>query len=114
MKTEPDSRAMHTRLEASLLKIRAAHDNNDTNEELQTTDDLTPPAQDCAHHWIIETPQGKTSHGRCKCCGREKLFRNSGVTLSKEYTMEETGKRKLLYGSRDRSSIIDADNIISD
>src|SRR3989337_4407616 len=31
----------------------------------------------CKHHWLIETPRGTTSKGRCKRCGAEREFRNS-------------------------------------
>ncbi len=31
----------------------------------------------CRHHWIIGTPRGTLSSGRCKRCGEERLFRNS-------------------------------------
>lgn len=31
----------------------------------------------CQHHWLIETPRGATSQGRCKRCGEEREFRNS-------------------------------------
>ena len=31
----------------------------------------------CRHHWIIETPQGALSNGRCKRCGEGREFRNS-------------------------------------
>ena len=31
----------------------------------------------CRHHWVIESPQGATSQGRCKHCGELKEFRNS-------------------------------------
>jgi len=31
----------------------------------------------CRHHWIIETPRGALSDGRCKICGEERQFRNS-------------------------------------
>jgi hypothetical protein len=33
----------------------------------------------CQHHWLIETPRGATSHGRCKRCGEEREFRNSAT-----------------------------------
>ncbi len=33
----------------------------------------------CQHHWLIETPQGATSRGRCKRCGEEREFRNSAT-----------------------------------
>ena len=28
-------------------------------------------------HWVIEPPNGPTSLGKCKKCGKEKEFRNS-------------------------------------
>lgn len=31
----------------------------------------------CQHHWIIDTPRGAMSDGRCKVCGEERQFRNS-------------------------------------
>ncbi len=31
----------------------------------------------CRHHWVIETPNGALSSGRCKCCGVAREFRNS-------------------------------------
>jgi hypothetical protein len=30
----------------------------------------------CRHHWVIETPDGPTSEGRCKRCGQRKSFLN--------------------------------------
>lgn len=35
----------------------------------------------CRHHWVIETPNGSTSGGRCKRCGETKDFRNSSEDL---------------------------------
>jgi hypothetical protein len=31
----------------------------------------------CQHHWVIETPRGSMSQGRCKRCGEQREFRNS-------------------------------------
>lgn len=31
---------------------------------------------DCAHHWQIETPNGETSEGICKRCGKTRDFAN--------------------------------------
>ncbi len=31
----------------------------------------------CAHHWIIETPEGPLSKGKCRLCGEERDFTNS-------------------------------------
>jgi hypothetical protein len=36
-----------------------------------------PEAPSCRHHWIIESPHGATSMGRCKICDEIKEFRNS-------------------------------------
>lgn len=33
--------------------------------------------QGCAHHWMIEPPNGPESTGRCKNCGKWRSFRNS-------------------------------------
>ena len=31
----------------------------------------------CNHHWIIDPPNGPTSSGNCKMCGRKRKFPNS-------------------------------------
>jgi hypothetical protein len=33
----------------------------------------------CKHHWVIESPHGATSKGRCKLCHEVKEFRNSAA-----------------------------------
>ena len=30
----------------------------------------------CVHHWVVESPAGPTSTGRCKRCGEEREFGN--------------------------------------
>ena len=30
----------------------------------------------CAHHWLIETPNGETSGASCKSCGKKREFFN--------------------------------------
>lgn len=30
----------------------------------------------CCHHWLIESPNGPTSRGRCQLCGEERDFKN--------------------------------------
>jgi hypothetical protein len=35
----------------------------------------------CRHHWVIETPNGALSGGRCKRCGVAREFRNSNEDL---------------------------------
>jgi hypothetical protein len=34
-------------------------------------------APTCQHHWIIDTPRGALSAGRCKRCGEIREFKNS-------------------------------------
>jgi len=38
-------------------------------------------AAGCPHHWIIDTPNGSVSGGRCKRCGITREFRNSSEDL---------------------------------
>jgi len=49
----------------------------------QTTGSAESPlAPDlCQHHWVIDTPNGALSGGRCKRCGQERQFRNSQEDL---------------------------------
>ena len=49
----------------------------------------------CTHHWIIETPDGPVSIGRCKLCRKVREFTNS-VETSGGWTnrgQTTTGKR---------------------
>lgn len=39
------------------------------------------PIADCRHHWVIDTPNGSVSGGRCKRCGVTREFRNSTEDL---------------------------------
>lgn len=34
-------------------------------------------APQCQHHWVIESPHGATSLGKCKKCSEVREFRNS-------------------------------------
>jgi hypothetical protein len=33
-------------------------------------------SDECAHHWMIETPNGETSQASCKRCGKTRDFLN--------------------------------------
>ncbi len=37
---------------------------------------LSRGKRECTHYWVIETPQGPTSMGRCKFCGAVSEFKN--------------------------------------
>ena len=44
-----------------------------------TTDlppEMLPDVDPCAHYWLIETPAGESSEGRCKHCGKSRAFLN--------------------------------------
>jgi len=40
----------------------------------------------CVHHWVIEAPNGRESRGRCKHCGKAKVFANSTEHVMWEQT----------------------------
>jgi hypothetical protein len=42
--------------------------------ETTTLSDASPDG--CAHHWQIATPNGETSEGICKRCGKTRDFLN--------------------------------------
>ena len=56
----------------------------------------------CRHHWVIDSPQGATSLGRCKLCNEVKEFRNSAAdTLWEGDPMRSISK----MGARNRPVI---------
>jgi hypothetical protein len=48
---------------------------NAAAKRMTETVEVEAPA--CTHHWIIASPEGAMSLGRCKRCGVEKEFPNS-------------------------------------
>ena len=46
-------------------------------EEQRPQVEAETPVVTCQHHWVIDTPRGAMSPGRCKRCGEEREFRNS-------------------------------------
>ena len=38
--------------------------------------DVIVSAEQCVHHYIVESPNGKFSEGVCKKCGKKKQFAN--------------------------------------
>jgi hypothetical protein len=48
----------------------------------------------CRHHWLIESPQGRTSMGMCKLCGAQKEFSNS----TGDFLWESEPLAELSYG----------------
>lgn len=40
--------------------------------------EFSPDAEDrCKHHWVLESPNGATSEGKCRKCDEVRKFRNS-------------------------------------
>ncbi len=50
---------------------------------------------DCSHHWIIKTPEGPVSIGKCRLCGEEKKFSNSAETHGKWVLLGREARDKL-------------------
>ncbi len=48
----------------------------------------------CRHHWLIESPRGALSSGRCKVCGEERQFRNS----ANDYIWDDDSSSSSGYG----------------
>ena len=57
----------------------------------------------CAHHWVIASPNGEMSVGRCKVCGAEKDFPNS----AEDYLWERSVPQSRWTGRADTKSFSD-------
>ena len=61
----------------------------------------------CQHHWVIASPRGAMSEGRCKRCGEEREFRNSTA----DYIWDDDSTKDKGYtpwrGSRSSPKMID-------
>jgi hypothetical protein len=60
-------------------------------------------APTCAHHWVIASPNGEMSLGRCKVCGAEKEFPNS----AEDYLWERSVPQSRWTGRSDAKSFND-------
>lgn len=59
------------------------------------------PKTGCTHYWIIESPMGPTSTGKCKFCGAVSDFRN--------YVPYESGEDQVSVLAR-KSSLAETDD----
>ena len=61
----------------------------------------------CKHHWVIASPRGALSGGRCKRCGEEREFRNSTT----DYVWDDDSTKDKSYtpwrGTRSSPKMID-------
>ncbi len=46
----------------------------------------------CTHHWIIETPDGETSKGRCRRCNTVRDFPNAAEDALLERDQRPVGR----------------------
>lgn len=65
------------------------------------TEAVAAPA--CAHHWVIASPDGEMSTGKCKVCGAEKEFPNS----AEDYLWERSVPQSRWTGRADPKSFND-------
>jgi hypothetical protein len=43
----------------------------------------------CVHHWLIESPAGPTSEGRCRRCRAVKTFSNRNPEVTHDETIRQ-------------------------
>ena len=60
-------------------------------------------APGCSHHWVIASPNGEMSMGRCKVCGAEKEFPNS----AEDYLWERSVPQSRWTGRSDGKNFSD-------
>jgi len=59
----------------------------------------------CRHHWVIETPNGALSQGRCKRCGVARAFRNSNEEVQWDRESFSLGGTRRRRGDRAGSPV---------
>ena len=70
-------------------------------QPLTQTEAIETPG--CAHHWVIASPDGEMSMGRCKVCGAEKEFPNS----AEDYLWERSVPQSRWTGRSDAKGFND-------
>lgn len=68
-----------------------------TTQEIQGAGGLESADHGC--HWIIESPNGPFSKGRCKICGAEREFKNSIQITSWESDGSHVNRNQALTSS---------------
>jgi hypothetical protein len=92
-------------------KIATREQPRKTVEKVNQTKAATQPrvqtepveAPGCAHHWVIASPNGEMSMGRCKVCGAQKEFPNS----AEDYLWERSVPQSRWTGRADPKSFSD-------
>lgn len=67
---------------------------------------------ECRHHWVIETPSGSLSVGRCRRCGAVREFRNSmpDTYWDEESSVGAWGKRSSAAPAGEKAQADEADS----
>lgn len=89
-----------TREKAKMVKA-VEHKASKQPVAVADTDVIAAPS--CAHHWVIASPNGEMSLGRCKACGAEKEFPNS----AEDYLWERSVPQSRWTGRADPKSFSD-------
>lgn len=59
------------------------------------------------HHWMIESPNGKTSPGVCKLCGEARDFRNSYDKADfKKFTTKNSIPKSVDYLNNEKGTVV--------
>jgi len=72
----------------------------DVTREEPSDEVVALQAPTCQHHWIIESPSGPTSMGRCRLCGAERQFINSAEGPLREDDRSALREEPLKIGLR--------------
>jgi hypothetical protein len=81
--------------------VEKANETKAATQPLVQTEPVEAPG--CAHHWVIASPDGEMSMGRCKVCGAEKEFPNS----AEDYLWERSVPQSRWTGRADPKSFSD-------
>ena len=87
--------------EKAKTTVESATETKAASQPLAQTAAILAPG--CAHHWVIASPNGEMSMGRCKVCGAEKEFPNS----AEDYLWERSVPQSRWTGRADPKSFSD-------
>lgn len=85
--------------------------NRSAVKERKQAEPATAEVSGCRHHWIIESPHGALSNGRCKVCGEERQFRNSANDYIWDDDSSSGYGRGSLTGVRSSTKLLDDDEM---
>ena len=98
-KTATREKPVKTAEKAKPVETRATRASKQPLAEIE----VVATAPGCAHHWVIASPNGEMSMGRCKVCGAEKEFPNS----AEDYLWERSVPQSRWTGRSDAKTFSD-------